>query len=193
MFLATNGPGGYPHIVSMGWVYLEGRIFFQTYGRSQKVVNLRRDPKAAVILEAVFPGGFEHRKLRGLMIRGVCELDQNPDEVMKVLRAMWENGAARNRRVAAQPQTELLDFVAQRAPKRVVISFIPRSGRFGTTANWQPERIDPDAFGSPRGLVYSARKHQLACDILLVLGALMTAHSRSRLGFSGLDRSEPRT
>ncbi len=125
MFLATNGPGGYPHIVSMGWVYMDGRVFFQTYGRSQKVLNLRRDPKAAVILEAVFPGGFEHRKLRGLMIRGVCEIDENPGQVVKVLRAMWDNGAARNRSVGAQPQTELLDFVAQRAKKRVVISFIP--------------------------------------------------------------------
>ncbi len=126
MFLATNGPGGYPHIVSMGWVYIDGRIFFQTYGRSQKVVNLRRDPKAAVILEAVFPGGFEHRKLRGLMIRGVCELDESPDKVVEVLRAMWENGAARNRSVGAQPQTDLLDFVAQRAKKRVVIAFSPQ-------------------------------------------------------------------
>ena len=57
--------------VSMGWVYQGGRIFFQTYGESQKIRYLRRDPKAAVILEAVWSGGFEHRKLRGLLIRGI--------------------------------------------------------------------------------------------------------------------------
>ncbi len=126
MFLATNGPGGYPHIVSMGWVYQDGRIFFQTYGESQKILNLRRDPKAAVILEAVNPGGFEHRKLRGLMIRGICEVEDNPEKVVEVLTAMWRNGAARNVSVGAQPQTELLDFVKQRAGKRAVISFLPQ-------------------------------------------------------------------
>ena len=126
MFLATNGPGGFPHVVSMGWVYLDGKVFFQTYGRSQKVINLRRDPKAAVILEAVFSGGFEHRKLRGLMLRGVCEINEDPGEVVRILKAMWENGAASNRRVGAQPQTDLLDFVAQRAQKRVVIAFTPQ-------------------------------------------------------------------
>ncbi len=126
MFLATNGPGGYPHVVSMGWIYMDGRILFQTYNKSQKVMNLRRDPKAAVILEAEHSGGFEHRRLRGLMIRGVCELDENPDRVIEILTAMWQNGADRNLRLGAKPQTELLEFVKQRATKRIAISFAPQ-------------------------------------------------------------------
>lgn len=129
MFLATNGPGGYPHIVSMGWLYKDGRIFFQTYSKSQKVLNLRRDPKAAVILEASpygEAGGFEHRRLRGLMIRGVCELDENPDRVVEILTAMWQNGADRNLRLGAKPQTDLLDFVKRRAQKRIAITFVPQ-------------------------------------------------------------------
>jgi nitroimidazol reductase NimA-like FMN-containing flavoprotein (pyridoxamine 5'-phosphate oxidase superfamily) len=136
MFLATNGPGGYPHIVSMGWIYKDDRILFQTYAKSQKIVNLRRDPKAAVILEALSPGGFEHRKLRGLMIRGVCETDESPEKVVEVLTAMWENGAARNRSVGARPQTELLDFVKQRANKRAVISFLPQKW-----ASWDHSKL----------------------------------------------------
>jgi general stress protein 26 len=129
MFLATNGPGGYPHVVSMGWIYKDGRIFFQTYSKSQKVVNLRRDPKAAVILEASpygEAGGFEHHRLRGLMIRGVCELDENPDRVIEVLTAMWQNGADRNLRLGAKPQTGLLEFIKQRAKKRIGITFLPQ-------------------------------------------------------------------
>ncbi len=43
-----------------------------------------------------------------------------------MLTAMWRNGAARNVSVGARPQTELLDFVKQRASKRAVISFLPR-------------------------------------------------------------------
>lgn len=136
MFLATNGPGGYPHIVSMGWVYQDGKIWFQTYGKSQKIVNLRRDPKAAVILEAVYAEGFEHRKLRGLMIRGICKVDDNPEKVVEVLTAMWRNGAARNLSVGARPQTELLDFVKQRAAKRTVISFTPQKW-----ASWDHSKL----------------------------------------------------
>jgi general stress protein 26 len=144
MFLATNGPGGYPHIVSMGWVYKDGRIFFQTYGRSQKVVNLRRDPKAAVILEASpygESGGYEHRRLRGLMIRGTCELDESPDKVIEILTAMWQNGADRNVRIGAQPQTGVLDFVKQRAKKRVAITFIPNKW-----ASWDHGKLVPGSY-----------------------------------------------
>ena len=136
MFLATNGPGGYPHIVSMGWVYQGGRVLFQTYGKSQKILNLRRDPKAAVMLEAAYPGGFEHRKLRGLMIRGICAVEDNPEKVVEVLTAMWRNGAARNASVGARPQTELLDFVKQRASKRAVISFLPQKW-----ASWDHSKL----------------------------------------------------
>jgi len=129
MFLATNGPGGYPHVVSMGWIYKDGKILFQTYSKSQKVLNLRRDPKAAVILEASpygESGGFEHRRLRGLMIRGVCELEESPARVIEILTAMWQNGADRNVRLGARPQTGLLAFVKQRSGKRIAISFEPR-------------------------------------------------------------------
>jgi general stress protein 26 len=144
MFLATNGPGGYPHIVSMGWVYKDGRIFFQTYGKSQKVVNLRRDPRAAVILEASpwgEPGGFEHRRLRGLMIRGVCELDEDPGRVIEILTAMWQNGAERNLRLGARPQTELLEFVRLRAQKRVAITFVPQRW-----ASWDHGKLAPGTY-----------------------------------------------
>lgn len=136
IFLATNGPGGYPHIVSMGWVYQGGRVWFQTYGKSQKILNLRRDPKAAVMLEAAYPGGFEHRKLRGLMIRGICAVEDNPEKVVEVLTAMWRNGAARNASVGARPQTELLDFVKQRASKRAVISLLPQKW-----ASWDHSKL----------------------------------------------------
>lgn len=136
IFLATNGPGGYPHIVSMGWVYQGGRVWFQTYGKSQKILNLRRDPKAAVMLEAAYPGGFEHRKLRGLMIRGICAVEDNPEKVVEVLTAMWRNGGARNASVGARPQTELLDFVKQRASKRAVISLLPQKW-----ASWDHSKL----------------------------------------------------
>lgn len=144
MFLATNGPGGYPHIVSMGWIYMDGRICFQTYSKSQKVLNLRRDPKAAVILEASpygESGGFEHRRLRGLMIRGVCELDENPDRMIEILTAMWQNGADRNLRLGAKPQHDLLEFVKQRAKKRIAISFEPRKW-----ASWDHGKLVPGTY-----------------------------------------------
>ncbi|HNO66799.1 MAG TPA: pyridoxamine 5'-phosphate oxidase family protein, partial [Tepidiformaceae bacterium] len=43
--VASNGPKGFPHLVAMWYVVLDGKIHFTTFGKSQKVMNLRRDPK----------------------------------------------------------------------------------------------------------------------------------------------------
>ena len=140
IFLATNGPGGYPHIVSMGWVYQGGRVWFQTYGKSQKILNLRRDPKAAVMLEAAYPGGFEHRKLRGLMIRGICAVEDNPEKVVEVLTAMWRNGAARNASVGARPQNGIARL-RQTARQQARGDFLP-AAEMGELGSQQTRRRD---------------------------------------------------
>ena len=47
LILTSNGPGGFPHPMPM-WYVLEsdGAIRMTTYARSQKVENLRRDPRS---------------------------------------------------------------------------------------------------------------------------------------------------
>jgi PPOX class probable F420-dependent enzyme len=57
--LATNLPDGQPHVMP-GWFVLDGEdLVFTTWGRSVKGRNLRRDPRAAVVVdEEVAPYAF---------------------------------------------------------------------------------------------------------------------------------------
>ena len=55
--VATLGPDGAPHLTTVWFALHDGLLMFETYGSSQKVVNLRRDPRIAVLAEEVEPGG----------------------------------------------------------------------------------------------------------------------------------------
>ena len=50
--VATIGPTGHPHLVAMWYVVLDGKPAFWTFGKSQKIVNLRRDPKITGLVES---------------------------------------------------------------------------------------------------------------------------------------------
>ena len=50
--LATNGHDGYPHVVAMWYTVQDGAIMMTSYARAQKIVNLRRDPRATVLVES---------------------------------------------------------------------------------------------------------------------------------------------
>jgi PPOX class probable F420-dependent enzyme len=68
---------GTPHLVTM-WYELAGDdICFWTYGKSQKVVNLRRDPRLSVLVAT----GEVYEELRGVSIIGHAELVETLPEV----------------------------------------------------------------------------------------------------------------
>lgn len=80
--VASIGPKGYPHLVAMWYVVDDdGTIVFTTYGRSQKVMNLRRDPKMTVMLEA----GKKYEELRGLVIEADAELIEDVEYTARVM------------------------------------------------------------------------------------------------------------
>src|SRR5437870_12703585 len=68
--VASIGPHGYPHQVAMWYALIDGKVHFTTYARSQKVQNLRRNPKLSIMLEA----GEPYNELRGLVIEGDAEI-----------------------------------------------------------------------------------------------------------------------
>lgn len=71
--VATNGPGGFPHLAAMWYVMRDSLIHFTTFARSQKIVNVRRDPRITAMLET----GAAYEELRGLVVRGTAELDED--------------------------------------------------------------------------------------------------------------------
>lgn len=80
--VASIGPKGFPHLVAMWYVVDDdGTIVFTTYARSQKVLNLRRNPKMTVMLEA----GRAYAELRGLVIEAEAEIIDDPQYTAKVM------------------------------------------------------------------------------------------------------------
>ena len=45
--VATIGPSGHPHLVAMWYGFLDGKVAFWTFAKSQKILNLRREPAPA--------------------------------------------------------------------------------------------------------------------------------------------------
>src|SRR5437879_12418661 len=104
--LATIDKDGFPHVVAMNYFALDGAFCMTSYGKAQKVVNIRRNPKVALMIEA----GDEYAELRGVMIRGRCEILEDEASV----RAASEASAS-----PVQPGA------LASAPKRVVLKIVP--------------------------------------------------------------------
>ena len=78
--VATIGPGGEPHLTTLFYVLDEGRIAFWTYGRSQKITNLRRDDRITCLVE----DGSDYFELRGVSITGRARLVEEYDDVVAI-------------------------------------------------------------------------------------------------------------
>lgn len=64
--VASIDADGFPHLVAVWYVVIDGDIHFASYRHSQKVLNLRRNPKVSCMLEA----GDKYPEMRGLVIQG---------------------------------------------------------------------------------------------------------------------------
>jgi PPOX class probable F420-dependent enzyme len=82
--VATLSPSGQPHLTTVWYVVEAGRITFHSFTKSQRSVNLRRDPRVTVLVEA----GDEYSDLRGVMVQGSAELDQDPDRSTRMFQAL---------------------------------------------------------------------------------------------------------
>src|SRR5215469_655999 len=111
--LATIGKDGFPHVVAMNFVTKDGAFYMTSYGKAQKVLNIRRNPRVALMVET----GDNYAELRGVMIRGECEIIEGAGAVRGVFAAMAE---ARGAPAAERPRGS-----ADSAPKRVVLKIIP--------------------------------------------------------------------
>lgn len=110
---ATIGRNGRPHVVPLFYVSDGLDVLAWTYGTSQKVKNLERDPRATVQVEA----GEDYGELRGVMMECDVDIERDPDAVLAhaltTARRFGGVGAA----------TE--DMLRRQAPKRVVLRFHP--------------------------------------------------------------------
>jgi PPOX class probable F420-dependent enzyme len=80
--VATTGPKGQPHVMPV-WFALDGEdLVFTTWGESVKGRNLRRSPRAAVVVdEEVAPYSFVH-------LRGRVTLSEDLEELLHFATAI---------------------------------------------------------------------------------------------------------
>ena len=109
--LATIDQDGFPHVVGMNYFVKDGAFYMTSYGKAQKVVNIRRNPKVALMVES----GNAYSELRGVMVRGHCEILEDLASVQAAFASMAEGRGTRAPASGA----------VQSAPKRVVIKIVP--------------------------------------------------------------------
>jgi PPOX class probable F420-dependent enzyme len=122
---ATNGPGGWPHLMPL-WYVLRGEdIWAWTYSKSQKVRNLERDPRATLQVEA----GADYSELRGIMIEADTEIHRGGELVAAL-------GAELLSRYGSGSTPEVNDAIRSQAAKRVALRFAARR-----TASWDHRKL----------------------------------------------------
>ncbi|MFT4128399.1 MAG: PPOX class F420-dependent oxidoreductase [Gordonia sp. (in: high G+C Gram-positive bacteria)] len=111
--LATTGPDGSIHLVAMWYGLVDGEIWFETKTKSQKAVNLRRNPRCSVLIE----DGATYDSLRGVAIEGVAEISDDPEVCLRVGISVWE-------RYTGPYTEECRPLVEQMMNKRVAVRMV---------------------------------------------------------------------
>ena len=112
---ATNGHHGWPHLMPLWYLMRDGDIWAWTYAKSQKVLNLERDPRATLQVE----DGEEYHELRGVMIEAQAVIHRETDAVAEFGRQLlprYGSGAGGH---------ELEPLIRAQAAKRVALQFVP--------------------------------------------------------------------
>jgi PPOX class probable F420-dependent enzyme len=115
MAVATIGRDGFPHVVAMWYVLVDGKLAFWTYAKSQKALNLRRDPRLTCLMEA----GEAYSELRGVQIKGRATLTDEFAAVQRLGETIFQH-------YAGGPLNEgMRAMVAAQAAKRVAVIVEP--------------------------------------------------------------------
>ena len=140
MNLASFGPDGNIHLVAMWYGFLDdsnvyspgvgfdgGDVVVETFARSQKVQNLRRDPRFSAIVEA----GSEYPELQGVELVGTAEVLDAEPVVIESCKAVL----ARYQEIATDAD---LQFAAEfAARKRVCVKL-----HVDKVVSWDHHKLD---------------------------------------------------
>ena len=132
--LCTIDKDGFPHVVAMTYAERDGAYYMTSYAKAQKVLNIRRNPKVGLMIEA----GGSYAELRGVMVRGECEIIEERDAVLAAFalisgRAPSEEASARCRSSRTTSRGSGDRMARPRA------SF----------CHWPPDRLWPPVYGPP--------------------------------------------
>lgn len=128
---ASIGLSGRPHLMPLWFVRDGVDLLCWTFAKSQKALNLRRDPRATLSLEL----GDTYDQLRGAMYEADAELIDDTARVAKFGLAI----ASRYALDGADPSTAppgLREMIEAQAAKRVAMRFHPTR-----TVTWDHRKL----------------------------------------------------
>ncbi len=128
LVLATVGRDGWPHLMPLWYVLRGGVPWATTYGASQKVRNLERDPRCTLQAEA----GETYDQLRGVMLKAEVKIDRDASVVEQVERDVFVRYHGR------EPDAAEAASLVRQASKRVALAFVVRE-----TASWDHRKLAP--------------------------------------------------
>jgi nitroimidazol reductase NimA-like FMN-containing flavoprotein (pyridoxamine 5'-phosphate oxidase superfamily) len=119
MILTSNGSGGFPHPMPM-WFAIDpdGTVRMTTFRASQKVKNLKRDPRVSLLVES----GEEYSELMGVVLYGHARLVDDIDVVTQTLIACSTRGQPP---LTPEAREGMGKVMAKTAAKRVGILIKP--------------------------------------------------------------------
>jgi len=129
--LGSGGGAPYPHLVAMWYLPDDEALLMWSYAKSQKVANLRRDSRVAVLVEA----GTRYGELRGVLIQAEAEIINGFDSVLRAglaLHARYRDDTADEDPMQAEGS------VRAQATKRVVIR-VP----YTRVISWDHRKLQP--------------------------------------------------
>ncbi len=115
------------HAVAMWYGLLDGRVAVETKAKSQKVLNLRRDPRLTFLFEA----GETYGELRGVELVGRAEIVEDPE-------VLWRLGVAIVDRYHGGYTEEKRPAVEYLIRKRVAVLLDVER-----TVSWDHRKLDP--------------------------------------------------
>jgi len=119
MILVSNGKNGWPHPMPMWfWVDDDNNIFMTTFRKSQKVNNIKRDPRVTLLVES----GDAYQELKSVVIYAEAEVVDDLDYTTEI---MFNLSAARGEVDAGQADA-VKGPMQRSASKRVVLRFNPK-------------------------------------------------------------------
>ncbi len=110
---ATAGPDGTPHVVPVCPVLAEGKIYFATDKESQKVRNLRRNPRLALAADLY---SEDWPRLAGVLVQGRARLIARGPQFRRI-RALLYRKYPQYPREAALEEGDVV--MVELAPERV--------------------------------------------------------------------------
>jgi nitroimidazol reductase NimA-like FMN-containing flavoprotein (pyridoxamine 5'-phosphate oxidase superfamily) len=113
LIITSNGLRGFPHPVPMNFVFDDGCFHMTTFRKSQKIRNIERDPRVAILVET----GHAYRELKSVLAYGEAGIIDDSDTTLAILMKIGGRGGAQAFDVEAVARAT--------APKRVVISCRP--------------------------------------------------------------------